>query len=128
MTVVDEVSKLVAENPGLPIVPIVNSEDVEVYMANGWAGNVYDAYVAEYFVGADGCTYYRGKNRDYIEGGINSALFECGDIDKYDAYHAAKSPEERRRIIDSLPWEKAILLFTEPHKYICGDESEDEDD
>ena len=102
-----ELYKLMQENPGLPVVPMVDSE---VVCDDGgyWFGSWQSASVDSFYCPNDEQTWFRSDDDlvswfeskwEYEEEGIPD------DMPDEEAY------EIMRKKIDALPWKKAIIVY-----------------
>lgn len=107
----EKLFRLIEENPGLPVVPMVYSEIVADDGYAYWRGAFGDASVEEYFVG-DERVHFR-ENDDPSE--IDAALYDYLDGKTYDEI---KTEAEETKAYAELPWTKAIIVYIElPEEY-----------
>ena len=110
MTKIEELLKLMQENLDLPIIPMVGSEIVADDGYSYWIGSWGTCRVDEYYVGRE---YVHFKDDD-IENvltdmvGCQYGLTKDGK-DIWDDL----SDEEWDKLFESLPWEKAIVVYIE---------------
>lgn len=99
MTKLEELFKLIKENPHLPIVPMVDSEIVADDGYSRWLGEWGYASIDK---------YYRGEERIYFydEYDMEDVLVEVMGWDKYDE----ATDEECIQVYRSLPWIEAIVV------------------
>ncbi len=100
---IEELFKLLRENPDLPIVPMVNGEIPESdsgYWVGAWGGSHIDEYIL--------C-----KNREWMALKSDDDVF--GVLERYlSDEELEKLPEtesECRPYYDALPWTKAIIVY-----------------
>ena len=103
-----ELLRLIAENPSLPVVPMVYSEVVQDDGYSSWVGAFGDARVGEYVL-----IEKYGENR----------YFERDDQDEIEEYFVDKYCDEAgceynpqlseiaHEKAEALPWKKAILVY-----------------
>ena len=96
---INELLRLIAENPFLPIVPMVDSEIVADDGCNRWLGAWGSAAIDEYLVSEERI-YFR--DNDDLETVLT-------DVIGCDAYEAM-SDEEATVAHQALPWIKAIIV------------------
>lgn len=94
--------KLMAENPDLPVVPMVNGEIPEDdcgYWLGAWGNSRVDEYLLV-------------SNRDLVvfksDDDVFDVLERCLSDDMFEKL--PESEEECRPIYDALPWTKAIIV------------------
>lgn len=98
----EELFKLMADNPDLPVVPMVDSEIVADDGYNRWIGSWGCAYIGEYIKGEE-CIYFRDDEDDYeIEKLVEEMLGadNCENMD-FETY---------REIYRKAKWIKAIIV------------------
>lgn len=93
---------LIAENPDLPIVPIVDSEIVADDGYNSWIGGWGSAHVGEYYYGEE--RYFFKDESD--PGEIDDTLTDAHGYD----FTIGKTDEELKAAYLALPWVKAIFV------------------
>lgn len=98
----EEFFKLIAENPDLPIVPMVVSEVVADDSYARWRGSWGMVYIGEYFA---------GEEQFYFRDDDDPAEFRGALIDKYgyDEWLDMDDEQEARAYAE-LPWIKAIIV------------------
>lgn len=103
-----ELLRLVAENPSLPVVPMVYSEVVQDDGYSSWIGAFGDARVGEYVL-----IEMYGENRYFERDGQDE--IEEYFVDKYcDEAECEYNPqlsEIAHEKAEALPWKKAILVY-----------------
>ena len=97
----EELFKLMAENPELPIVPMVDYE-VVADDSGRWLGSWGSVSVEEYLIGEDKM-YFR-EDDDMYE--VERVIEEFLD----DGVFTRMSDEEARKAYTDLPWIKAIVV------------------
>lgn len=97
----EELFKLIADNPDLPIVPMVDSEIVADDGCSRWRGAWGGSYIGEYLTGKE-FIYFREDNDPYE---VDKVLTEmCDD------YNENTTDEEAAKAYAELPWIKAIIV------------------
>lgn len=96
---VERLLKLIAENPDLPIVPMVDS-DVVADDGGYWRGKWEPATTGDYLC-EDECIYF--KSDDEVEPVLSAAI-------GYDAFERM-TDEEAKQAYENLPWTKAIIVY-----------------
>ncbi len=95
--------KLMQENPGLPVIPLVEGGSI----CDDYAYMLYelgDAHIDEYILDSiEGRMLYKA---DY---NIMRVLEECLSPEEFE--NLPDSESECKAIYDSLPWKKAIILY-----------------
>ena len=95
----DELFKLINENPELPILPMVDSEIVADDVCSRWTGSWGSAEITEYIIG-DERVYF--KDDDDPETVLNNCI---GGVDYWG------EPEDVvEREFNNLPWIRAIVV------------------
>jgi len=106
MSKVEELLKLMKDNPDLPIVPMVNYEVVGDEFAY-WMGSWGRSEVGEYYIGEER-VHFRGDDEEDV-------LCDMPDCNYYETkdgqYIPDLSDEEMKEMYDSLPWIKAIIVY-----------------
>lgn len=95
-----ELQRVIAQNPSLPVVPMVHTDIVGGDESAYWSGKFSEVVVTEYFE-VDGKAYFldEGNIEDSIE-----AVHGRG--------YADSIPESRLvRVYAGLPWQKAVIVF-----------------
>lgn len=99
----EELFRLIKENPDLPILPMVDSEIVADDECAYWTGSWGSAYVGEYYI-TDGRIHFKDSD-DWDE--IKSVLSsEYGDT-----IFETMSDETAIGTYNNLPWIKAIIVY-----------------
>lgn len=107
MTKTEEFLKLIAENPELPIIPMVDSEVVADDYYTYWMGAWGRSEVTEYYNGRE-----RIHFKDDDEEDVLNDMAGCRyshDKDGRDIYDL--SDEEWDKLYQSIPWTKAIVVY-----------------
>lgn len=99
MEKITELLELIKQNPGLPIVPMVDSEIVADDGYNRWLGSWGQAHIDEYLIGAD---HLHFKEDDDIEDVLS-------DVIGYKNYEAM-TDEQAKEAYDALEWVRAIIV------------------
>lgn len=97
----EELFKLMADNPDLPIVPMVDSEIVADDGYNRWRGAWGGSYIGEYLTGEERI-YFRADDDPYE---VDMVLTEMCD-----SYDENTTDEEAAKAYAELPWIKAIIV------------------
>ncbi|MDO4318304.1 MAG: hypothetical protein Q4C48_08890 [Lachnospiraceae bacterium] len=99
----EELLRLMADNPELPVVPMVDSE-IAVEDAYGrWLGAWGSVYIGEYFE-VDGQAYFRDDTDQ------SSLEFVLEEMLGYDTVQEL-TDEEAVAAYASMPWIKAIIVY-----------------
>ncbi len=110
--------KLIKENPELPIVPMVAGEIVADDSCGYWMGSWGSAWVDEYLLpkmGSDEAVCFKS------DGDVFDTLEKFLPLEVWEALPDTES--ECKKIYDALPWTKAILIYIElpdPPEYRKG--------
>ena len=107
MTKIEELLKLVKENPNLPIVPMVDSEVVGDYDAY-WMGAWGDSAIEEIYLGRDRYYIKSIDDEEDVLNGMEGCRYSYTE-DGRDIYEL--SDEEWTELYNSLPWEKCIVVY-----------------
>lgn len=99
-----ELLRLVAENPSLPVVPMVNSEVVADDDYAYWVGSFSNSTVDEYVYVNE--HFYTRDNQDEIEDDFSNYL--CDDYPDMPDEEFYKMIHEK---VEALPWTKAIIVY-----------------
>lgn len=95
----EELFRLVKENPDLPILPMVDSEIVADDGYSRWTASWGSAYVEEYIIGNEKVWFKNDKDAKEV-------LNDCvGGIDFYEM-----DEEKINEEYENLPWIKAIIV------------------
>lgn len=98
----EELFKLMAENPELPVVPMVDSEIVCDDYYSRWLGSWGSCYIGE---------YYCGDERIFFREDDDEAEIEAAVCDQFgDETWEKMTEEEAKAEYASLPWVKAIIV------------------
>lgn len=101
---VDALLELIQENPGLPIVPMVDSEIVADDGYAYWRGAWGHCKIGEYLIGEEKVHFKEEGDFDEIEDALTDGAFN------YEQYEAM-SDDEAKGAYNSLPWIKAIIVY-----------------
>ena len=98
--------KLISENPGLPVIPMVDKdvigEDTNRFVgSNSWMGCIGDAEILMYLERQDGITLY--SDCDYFKTLIDSCNYTQENCERF-------SDDELETAYNSLPWKEAIFV------------------
>ena len=108
----EELFHLMRENPGLPVVPMVNSEIVCDDYCSYWMGSWGRVELNAYVIG-DERVYFRDDDSDDMEDVLNHTV---GGQDWYkDA-----TEEEVEKAYAALQWVKAIVVYIECPQEVGG--------
>lgn len=99
-----ELLRLIAENPSLPVVPMVNSEVVADNDYAYWFGSFSNPTVDEYVCVNE--RFYTRDNQDEIEDYFSTYL--CDDYPDMPDEEFYKMIHEK---VEALPWKKAIIVY-----------------
>ena len=99
-----ELLRLIAENPSLPVVPMVNSEVVAGDDYAYWFGSFSSSTVDEYVCVNE--RFYTRDNQDEIEDDFSDYL--CDDYPDMPDEEFYKMIHEK---VEALPWTKAIIVY-----------------
>ena len=99
-----ELLRLIAENPSLPVVPMVNSEVVADDDYAYWLGSFSSSTVDEYVCVNE--RFYTRDNQDEIEDDFSDYL--CDDYPDMPDEEFYKMIHEK---VEALPWTKAIIVY-----------------
>lgn len=99
-----ELLRLIAENPSLPVVPMVNSEVVADDDYAYWVGSFSSATVDEYVCVNE--RFYTRDSQDEIEDDFSDYL--CDDYPDMPDEEFYKMIHEK---VEALPWKKAIIVY-----------------
>lgn len=99
-----ELLGLIAENPSLPVVPMVNSEVVADDDYAYWLGSFSNSTVDEYVCVNE--RFYTRDNQDEIEDYFSNYL--CDDYPDMPDEEFYKMIHEK---VEALPWKKAIIVY-----------------
>lgn len=99
-----ELLRLIAENPSLPVVPMVNSEVVADDGYAYWFGSFSNSTVDEYVCVNE--RFYTRDNQDEIEDYFSNYL--CDDYPDMPDEEFYKMIHEK---VEALPWKKAIIVY-----------------
>lgn len=107
MSRIEELLKLVQENPDLPIIPIVDAEEVSDDIYNYWIGGWGHSKVTEYYVGEEEIHF-----RDDDEEEVLSDMVGCKCYCTPDGSDITDiSEKEWDELYRSIPWKKAIVVY-----------------
>lgn len=99
----EELFKLMAENPDLPVVAMVDSEIVADDCCARWMGSWGSSYIGEYIVAEERLHFKEEDDWEEIEETLTDGVVTCEDFENM-------SDEEAKGLYNSLPWIKAIIV------------------
>jgi len=109
MSKIEELLKLMQENPDLPIIPMVASEIVAEDSCSYWIGSWGRCELTEYYIGRE---YAHFKDEDVEDVLRDMAGCKYGETkDGKDIWDL--SEKEQDELFASLPWVKAIVVYIE---------------
>jgi hypothetical protein len=101
---IDNLLKLIKENPDLKIIPMVHYDCVEDG-GGYWSARWGEASVDEYYED-DGRIYF--KNNDFED--VVNKFYEDG----YGTYEDDITEEEAEKLVNEVDWVKCIVVYIEP--------------
>jgi len=109
MSKIEELLKLIKENPDLPIIPMVGSEVVAEDSSSYWIGSWGRCELTEYYIGRE-CVHFKDDDaEDILTDMVGCEYGETKDgKDLWDL-----SDKEWEELVASLPWVKAIVVYIE---------------
>ena len=110
MTKIEELLKLMQENPDLPIIPMVGTEIVADDCYSYWIGSWGRSEVTEYYVGRE---YVHFKDDDVENVLTDMVGCNYGQTKDGKDIWDDLSDEEWDKLFESLPWVKAIVVYIE---------------
>lgn len=99
----EELFRLMAENPDLPVVAMVDSEIVADDGYSRWMGSWGSCYIGEYIIGEERLHFREEDDFEEIEEALTDGVVIYEDFE-------TMSDEEAKGAYDSLPWIKAIIV------------------
>ena len=107
MKTIDDFLTIVKENPGLPVIPMVNEEIVRDFCASWWMGAFGRSEINEIYIGRER-VHFKDDDEESVlvdmEGCKYSRTKDGTNI--YDL-----SDEEWKKEFESLPWKKVIAVY-----------------
>lgn len=103
----DELLNLIQENPDLEIVPMVDSEVVADNDSIWWMGKWGEAKLTEYYSGREHI-HFRDDDEEDVLNDLVGCRYGC-DAQGRDIYDL--TDKEWNELYNSLPWEKAIVVY-----------------
>ena len=97
--------KLILENPGIPVVPLVKSEVVCGNEYSHWYGNIGKVEIEKIYSVPGGAVYC------YSDCELEEVLCEAIGYTDYDEI---ETEEEERTAFENLPWRTVIVVYIEP--------------
>ena len=107
MSHVEELLKLIKENPNLPIVPMVESEVVAGDDYSYWIGEWGCCEVTEYYLGNEK-VHFKSDDEEDVLMDLQGCKW-CMTPDGKDIYDL--SDEEWDKLYKSIPWIKCIVVY-----------------
>lgn len=104
----EQLLKLIKENPGLPIIPMVDSEVVADDYYTYWRGTWGRSEVDEIYNGREYTHLRSDEDEEEVLTDIAGCKYNC-TADGRDIYELSIS--EWEELYKSLPWEKAIIVY-----------------
>lgn len=105
-----ELLKLMAENPDLPIIPMVGTEVVADDCSSYWIGSWGRCEVTEYYIGRERVHFKDDDMEDVLVDMVECMYGKTEDgLDIWDDL----SDEDWKELFNSLPWVKAIVVYIE---------------
>ena len=109
MSKIEELLKLMQENPDLPIIPMVGTEIVADDSCSYWIGSWGRCELTEYYIGREHVHFKDDDFEDVLTDMVGCKYGETKDRkDIWDLSH-----EEWYELFASLPWVKAIVVYIE---------------
>ena len=103
---INDLIKLIQENPDLPIVPMVDS-DVVWDDGGYWMGAWGHCEVTEYYLGRERL-HFRNDDEEDVLNDLVGCKYSC-DPQGRDIYDL--SDEEWNELYQSIPWTKCIVVY-----------------
>lgn len=107
MTKTQELLDLIRENPGLPVLPMVDCEVVADDYAY-WMGSWGTSEVTEYYIGREK-VHFKSDDAEDVLTDMKDCRYGCTK-DGRDIYDDL-TDEEWDELFNSLPWKKAIVVY-----------------
>ena len=109
MSKIEELLRLMRENPDLPIIPMVWSEIVAEESSSYWIGSWDRCELTEYYIGREHVHFKDDDAEDILTDMVGCEYGETKDgKDIWDL-----SDKEWNELFASLPWVKAIVVYIE---------------
>lgn len=103
----NELIKLIQENPDLPIVPMVDSEIVADDCCTYWLGNWGHCKVTEYYMGKEH-VHFKDDDEENVLWDLQGCKYGC-DPQGRDIYEL--SDDDWNSLYSSIPWIKCIVVY-----------------
>lgn len=106
MSKIDELLKLIKENPDLPIVPMVDSEvcgDDNQWYLGSWGSSE----LTEYYVGRER-VHFKDDDPEYVLYDLEGCRY---GYDKIGRDLDTLSDDEWDKLYESVPWVKCIVVY-----------------
>lgn len=104
---VEDFAKLVAANPGLPIMVVSNDEICDYKSQGCKTGEIGYSYIAEVWKGEFGFYLHMTEPSDILH---DHKTAICDPKCEYDGDKDKLSAEETLKLYDALPWQKCIIV------------------
>lgn len=104
---INDLIKLMQENPDLPIIPMVDSE-VVCDDSGYWMGAWGHCKVTEYYLGRERIHFKDEDDEEWVLGDLVGGWY-CHDPQGRDIYDL--SDEEWNELYQSVPWTKCIVVY-----------------
>lgn len=104
---VEQLLKLIKENPDLPVVPMVDGDIVGSDNFGWWLGRWGRSKVTKYYDGRD-AIHFEDDDRESVISDMKDCKYGM-TADGRDIYDL--TDEEWERIYNSLPWVNAIVVY-----------------
>lgn len=108
MNKTDELFKLIKDNPGLPIVPMVESEIVADDCGSYWLGSWGTSKVTEYYCGRER-VHFKDDDMEDVLSDMDGCMYGMTE-DGRDIYDDL-TDDDWQEIWEALPWIKAIVVY-----------------
>ena len=106
----NELLRLVAENPELPIVAMVDTECVAGDYCDWWSAKIGKPTIDEYYAPDDRMYLKSLDLEDMVDEFIDSNY----DEEPYKSMTEKELEQEAKRVVNGYAWTKAIMLPIEP--------------
>ena len=108
MSNIEEFIKLVNENPGVEIIPLVGWDVVGDDTYNYWLGSWGRCELTEYYLGNEGVHLKSENDKE----GTLSDLDGCKYYEDFDGRDLMELTDEQwDELYEGLPWKKAIVVY-----------------
>lgn len=99
----EELFRLMAENPDLPVVAMVDSDIVADDNYARWMGSWGSCCIGKYISGEEYIHFFEEDDFGEIEGALTDGPFTYEEFE-------SMSDEKAKSVYDALPWIKAIIV------------------